>query len=45
VPLVPQGAQIWNTVIPIMIQQVLTGKASPKEAAQSAAEQVRQMMA
>jgi multiple sugar transport system substrate-binding protein len=45
VPLVPQGAQIWNTIIPIMIQQVLTGKASPKQAAQGAAEQVRQMMA
>jgi multiple sugar transport system substrate-binding protein len=45
VPLVPQGAQIWNTVVPIMIQQVLTGKATPKEAAQSAAEQVKQMMA
>ncbi len=45
VPLVPQGAQIWNSVIPTMIQQVLTNAASPKEAAKSAAEQVRRIMA
>ncbi|MGH7155269.1 MAG: extracellular solute-binding protein, partial [Acetobacteraceae bacterium] len=45
VPLVPQGAQIWNTIIPIMIQQVLTGRASPKEAATNAANQIHQMMA
>ena len=45
VPLVTQGAQIWNNTIPGMIQQVLTGRATPKEAANMAAEQVRQMMA
>lgn len=45
VPLVTQGAQIWNNTIPGMIQQVLTGRATPKEAATTAAEQVRQMMA
>ena len=45
VPLVTQGAQIWNTVIPGMIQQVLSGKATPKEAANAAAGQVREMMA
>ena len=38
VPLVTQGAQIWNTIIPGMIQQVLSGKATPKEAANAAAE-------
>lgn len=45
VPLVPAGAQIWNTIIPMMIQQVLTGRATPKEAAASAASQVKEMMA
>ena len=45
VPLVPQGAQIWNTIIPMMIQQVLTGRATPKEAAANAAGQVKEMMA
>ncbi len=45
VPLVPQGAQIWNTVIPTMIQQVLTGAATPKVAAKNAADQVRRIMA
>ncbi len=37
VPLVTQGAQIWNTIIPAMIQQVLSGKSTPKEAAANAA--------
>jgi ABC-type glycerol-3-phosphate transport system substrate-binding protein len=45
IPLVPQGAQIWNSIIPTMIQQVLTGAASPKEAAKNGAEQVRRIMA
>jgi multiple sugar transport system substrate-binding protein len=44
VPLVTQGAQIWNTIVPGMIQQVLSGKATPKQAASAAADQVRQMM-
>jgi multiple sugar transport system substrate-binding protein len=45
VPLVPQGAQIWNTIIPRMIQQVLSGRSAPKEAAAAAATQVSRMMA
>lgn len=45
VPLVTQGAQIWNTIVPMMIQQVLTGKSTPKEAAANAASQVKEMMA
>jgi multiple sugar transport system substrate-binding protein len=45
VPLVTQGAQIWNTIIPAMIQQVLSGKSTPKEAATAAASQVTRMMA
>jgi multiple sugar transport system substrate-binding protein len=43
VPLVTQGAQIWNTIIPKMIQQVLSGQSTPKEAAAAAAAQVTQM--
>jgi len=45
VPLVTQGAQIWNTIIPAMIQQVLTGRSTPKEAAAAAASQVTRMIA
>ncbi len=45
VPLVTQGAQIWNTIVPAMIQQVLSGKSTPKDAASAAANQVRQIMA
>ena len=45
VPLVTQGAQIWNNTIPGMIQQVLTGRATPKDAAAAAANQIKQMMA
>jgi ABC-type glycerol-3-phosphate transport system substrate-binding protein len=45
VPLVTQGAQIWNTIIPAMIQQVLSGRSTPKEAATAAASQVTRMMA
>jgi len=44
VPLVTQGAQIWTNTIPGMIQQVLGGKATPKEAAAAAATQIEQMM-
>ncbi len=44
VPLVTQGAQIWNSIIPGMIQQVLSDKASPDSAAAAAAGQVRQIM-
>lgn len=44
VPLVTQGAQIWNIIIPRMIQQVLSGRSTPKEAATAAASQVTQMM-
>ena len=45
VPLVTQGAQIWNTIIPAMIQQVLSGRSTPKEAATAAASQVTRMIA
>ena len=45
VPLVPQGAQIWNMIVPAMIQQVLTGTATAKEAASAAAGKVSQLMA
>ena len=45
VPLVTQGAQVWNNTIPGMIQQVLSGRATPKDAAAAAASQVRQLMA
>jgi multiple sugar transport system substrate-binding protein len=44
VPLVTQGAQIWNMIIPNMIQQVLAGNATPKEAASAAARKVSQLM-
>ena len=45
VPLVPQGAQIWNLIVPTMIQQVLAGQSTPKEAASAAASKVSQLMA
>jgi len=45
VPLVTQGAQIWNTIVPAMIQQVLSGRSTPKEAATAAASQVTRMIA
>jgi len=44
VPLVTQGAQIWNLIIPNMIQQVLAGSATPKEAASAAASQVTRLI-
>ena len=44
VPLVTQGGQIWNNTIPGMIQQVLAGGVSPKDAAAAAAAKVKQMM-
>ena len=44
VPLVTQGAQIWNNIIPGMIQQVLSGRSTPKDAAAAAASQVKQLM-
>ena len=44
VPLVPQGAQIWNMIVPAMIQQVLAGQGTPKEAAGAAAGKVSQLM-
>jgi multiple sugar transport system substrate-binding protein len=44
VPLVPQGAQIWNQIVPAMIQQVLAGQSTPKEAASAAAGKVSQLM-
>ena len=44
VPLVTEGAQIWNLIVPGMIQQVLSRTASPKDAANAAAAKVRQLM-
>ena len=44
VPLVTQGPQIWNLIIPGMIQQVLTRTATPQEAASAAADKVRHLM-
>jgi multiple sugar transport system substrate-binding protein len=44
VPLVAQGAQIWNQVIPSMIQRVLTKQMSPKDSAAQAASDVQQIM-
>ena len=45
VPLVPQSGQIWNYTVPGMIQQVLGGHVSAKDAAAAAAAQIKQMMA
>lgn len=45
VPLVTQGAQIWNETIPTMIQQVLLKKATPQQAASQAADSIKQLMA
>jgi multiple sugar transport system substrate-binding protein len=44
-PLVAQGAQIWNAIIPTMIQNVLLKKLSPKDAAKDAAAGIKQIMA
>jgi multiple sugar transport system substrate-binding protein len=44
VPLVPQGAQIWNQTIPTMIQNVLTKAMAPKQAAANAESQIQQIM-
>ena len=44
VPLVPQSGQIWNIVVPGMIQQVLSGRATAKEAAAAAAADIKKMM-
>lgn len=45
VPLVTQGAQIWNYTIPNMIQSVLLKKSSAQDAAKEAAAQIKQIMA
>ncbi|HTU53078.1 MAG TPA: sugar ABC transporter substrate-binding protein [Acetobacteraceae bacterium] len=45
VPLVAEGAQIWNAIVPQMIQEVLSGRSTPKDAASAAAGQVRELMA
>ncbi|SRR5579871_651369 len=44
VPLVAQGAHIWNETIPTMIQKVLLKQTSPQQAAAEAAADVRQVM-
>jgi multiple sugar transport system substrate-binding protein len=44
VPLVTQSGQIWNITVPGMIQQVLSGRATPKEAAAAAASEIKKMM-
>jgi multiple sugar transport system substrate-binding protein len=43
-PLVPQSAQIWTVVLPHMIQEVLSGQATPKEAAATAEKTITQMI-
>jgi multiple sugar transport system substrate-binding protein len=45
IPLVAQGAQIWNGIIPTMIQNVLLKKMTPKESARAAADSIKQIMA
>jgi maltose-binding protein MalE len=45
VPLVTQSGQIWNITVPAMIQQVLSGRSSAKEAAATAAGEIKKMMA
>jgi multiple sugar transport system substrate-binding protein len=44
VPLVTQGAQIWNETIPTMIQNVLTKSMTPRQAAANAESQINQIM-
>ena len=44
VPLVSQGAHIWNETIPTMLQKVLLKQASAQEAASAAAADVKQSM-
>ena len=44
VPLVAQGAQIWNAVIPSMIQRVLTQQMSAKDSAAQAASDIQTIM-
>jgi maltose-binding protein MalE len=44
VPLVSQGAHIWNETIPTMIQKVLLKQMSAKQAAAEAAAEIRQAM-
>lgn len=44
VPLVTQGAQIWNETIPTMIQNVLAKTMTPKQAAANAESQINQIM-
>ncbi len=45
VPLVTQSGQIWNITVPSMIQQVLSGRSTAKEAAATAAGEIKKMMA
>ncbi len=44
VPLVSQGARIWNETIPTMIQKVLLKQMSAKQAATEAAAEIQQAM-
>lgn len=44
IPLVAQGAQIWNQTIPSMIQNVLSKSMTPKQAAANAESQINQIM-
>jgi multiple sugar transport system substrate-binding protein len=45
VPLVAQGAQIWNQTIPSMIQRVLTKKQTPQQSAAQAESEIKGIMA
>lgn len=44
VPLLAQGAQIWNTIIPDMIQAVLTKQRSPQQAAAEAESNIKGLL-
>ena len=44
VPLLAQGAQIWNTIIPDMIQAVLTKQNSPKQAVAEAETSIKKLL-
>jgi multiple sugar transport system substrate-binding protein len=44
-PVIPEATEIMNVIVPSMLQDVLTGKKSPKEAADSAADAVKKVIA
>jgi multiple sugar transport system substrate-binding protein len=44
-PVIPESTQIMNNIVPNMLQNALTGKMSVKEAADDAAEQIKNLIA